>query len=201
MRRGISFSEVLITLGIIGIVVALTIPQIITKYQKHLVETKVARFYSLINQALRIALLEQETPEAPENIEFNRYFSPYMRIVKQWNCSSYTIHISGLCSQMPDHSVILYAKNSGTVGMWYITDGNMNKLTTRNTFSFELLSTNSRLTQSKYTVEPHLFAWNGKYENLIKDTSRGCNNNSYFLAYCTQLLKLNNWKIPNDYLW
>lgn len=50
-----TLAEVLITLGIIGIVAALTIPNIIAGYRKKVVETRLAKLYSSINQAIKIS--------------------------------------------------------------------------------------------------------------------------------------------------
>ena len=51
-RAAFTLAEVLITLGIIGVVAALTIPSIVSHFRKKEVETKVAHFYSVMNQAI-----------------------------------------------------------------------------------------------------------------------------------------------------
>lgn len=51
-------SEVLITIGIIGIIAAMTLPSVITKYKRKTAETKLAKFYSVINQAVRMSIAE-----------------------------------------------------------------------------------------------------------------------------------------------
>ena len=53
-----TLAEILITLGIIGVVAAITIPGLITKYHKHVIETKLQRFDSIMNQAVRMAIAE-----------------------------------------------------------------------------------------------------------------------------------------------
>ena len=76
----------MITLGIIGVVAAMTIPTMITNYQKHVVETKLTKFNSTLNQALRMSSAENGDPDAwvtqnknytyNENVEFlHTYFS------------------------------------------------------------------------------------------------------------------------------
>ena len=54
-KKAFTLSEVLITLGIIGIVAAMTIPTLMTKIQKHQVETQLKETYSVIQQAMRNA--------------------------------------------------------------------------------------------------------------------------------------------------
>ena len=59
-KWGFTLSEVLITLGIIGVVAAITIHGLIAKYHRHVVETKLARFDSIINQAVRMSIAEND---------------------------------------------------------------------------------------------------------------------------------------------
>ena len=54
-----TLAEVLITLGIIGIVAAFTIPTLMFQYQKKALETQFKAAYSLINQA--VLMVKQET--------------------------------------------------------------------------------------------------------------------------------------------
>ena len=50
-----TLAETLITLGIIGVVAAMTIPNLITEHQKRATVTKLQRAISVINQAYRLA--------------------------------------------------------------------------------------------------------------------------------------------------
>src|SRR5574344_258447 len=56
--KGFTLAEVLIVLGIIGVIAAFTIPTLINSYQEKVVVTKVKKFYSLMNQAVALAKLE-----------------------------------------------------------------------------------------------------------------------------------------------
>ena len=55
LKKAFTLAETLITLGIIGIVAAMTIPTLMTKYRMHIVETRLSRTYSIITQAIKIA--------------------------------------------------------------------------------------------------------------------------------------------------
>ena len=57
LSKNIAFTlaEILITLGIIGVVAALTIPMLITKYQKIQTVSKLKKFYSTLNQAIMLS--------------------------------------------------------------------------------------------------------------------------------------------------
>ena len=50
-----TLAEVLITLGVIGVVAAMTLPTLIQNYKKHEVETRLAKFYTTINQAIQMS--------------------------------------------------------------------------------------------------------------------------------------------------
>ncbi len=60
IERGSAFTlaEVLITLGIIGIVAALTIPQVITKYQKKIAITRLKKAYNVLTVATQSSISE-----------------------------------------------------------------------------------------------------------------------------------------------
>ena len=55
-RTAFTLAEVLITLGIIGIVAAMTLPSLITKYKIHELRTRFQKTNSIVNQALKYTL-------------------------------------------------------------------------------------------------------------------------------------------------
>ena len=63
MKKGFKLAEVLITLGIIGVVAALTLPTLIQSYRNQVVETKLKKFYSEINQAIQLSEAEYGAKE------------------------------------------------------------------------------------------------------------------------------------------
>lgn len=52
-KNGFTLAEVLITLGIIGVVAAMTIPTLITNYKAHKLRTRFLKAYSVAQQAFR----------------------------------------------------------------------------------------------------------------------------------------------------
>lgn len=71
--EGFTLAEVLITLGIIGVIAAMTIPIMISKYNRHIVETRLKGIYSTILQAYKLAqyneisLYDSKTDDADVN--------------------------------------------------------------------------------------------------------------------------------------
>lgn len=63
MKKLIAFTlaEVLITLSIIGVVAAMTIPTLVAKYQKNLWVNQLKKSYSMTSQALKKMMADEET--------------------------------------------------------------------------------------------------------------------------------------------
>ena len=96
-RLGFTLAEVLITLGIIGVVAAMTIPVIIDKYQEQATITKFKKAYKTIQDALAMAQIEEDTldnwdySKDPNNLVNNenfvdKYLIKHFNIIK--NCKT-----------------------------------------------------------------------------------------------------------------
>ena len=84
-RCAFTLAEVLITLGIIGIVAAMTMPSIIADYQKKQTVTQLKKVYSELAQAAEMAKLEYGDPSSWDysvngSEFFNKYLSSYTEI-------------------------------------------------------------------------------------------------------------------------
>ncbi len=95
INKGFTLAEVLITLAIIGVVAALTIPTVIRNYQERETVSALKKFYSQISQAFKMAEIENgpietwnwvglESPAGANNVL--NIISPYLKITK--NCKS-----------------------------------------------------------------------------------------------------------------
>lgn len=86
-KYGFTLAETLITLGIIGIVAAMTIPNLITAHQKKVAGAKLKRAVSVINQAIKLSEVENGEMEnwdknlKPEDF-IDKYFRPYIKITQ-----------------------------------------------------------------------------------------------------------------------
>ncbi len=92
-RAAFTLTEILITLGIIGVVAALTIPTIINKYQKQLAVSRLKTAYGILSNALILAqkdygeytywtYYQQDKGAAQSSFEFaNKYLKPYIKNV------------------------------------------------------------------------------------------------------------------------
>lgn len=93
-KKAFTLAECLITLGIIGIVAAMTLPSLIQKNEERVTVTKVKKFYSVMSQALQFAIAENGTVDewvygqtgvaasAEGNTSFANYFKKHIKVSK-----------------------------------------------------------------------------------------------------------------------
>ena len=92
-RKAFTLAEVLITLGVIGVVAALTMPSVIQKQQEKITVNRLKSAYSILSQAFQRAITENGTPDtwgmggmsdANSHIIMGNAFVPYLKLTK--NC-------------------------------------------------------------------------------------------------------------------
>ena len=87
-KAAFTLAEVLITLGVIGVVAALTLPTLINNYQKKQAATRLKAAYSQLTQAIRMSTAENEEVsgwDCDSPNWFDRYLLNYMVGIKhQW---------------------------------------------------------------------------------------------------------------------
>lgn len=228
-KFGFTLAEVLITLGIIGVVAALTMPVLVANHRKKVVETRLAKFYSTMNQAIQRAeadygdktnwdILESGFNEdadgnqtTPKSLEwFNKYLKPYLNLTK----AEYDGNSTGkMLAYFPDGSlafisqgsIIFYPQAKDYEKEDKENGGFNRKQKTCGTkyFTFYFYPW-SNAANNKYhynkRVEPYMHNWDGTEEMLRNNNSLGCKEDvSNERAYCTALIQMNGWKIPKDY--
>ncbi len=220
-RCAFTLAEVLITLGIIGIVAALTIPTLVQNYKRHVVETKLRKFYTTINQAVTLSevdngdkcdwyftdlkggakLDEDGKPiEGSSNVQnwFNKYLAPYMNIERE----EFT-HNGALIIYLPDGTS--FGPENPNASQDWVFRVNPSKCPFGTkawgtcAFQFQYYPCDSTWWGWKHNYnkgfEPYKFNWDGNYESLKAD----CADTSKTPIYCTALIQQNGWKIPKDY--
>ncbi|MBQ8459541.1 type II secretion system protein [bacterium] len=86
-RVAFTLAEILITIGIIGVVAAMTIPTLIQKNQKRIIEASIKEDYSIIQQVIRqneandIDIVSEFKDGDTQFLKtwFETYFAPYMK--------------------------------------------------------------------------------------------------------------------------
>ena len=98
-KAAFTLAEVLITLGIIGVVAAMTLPSLIQNYQKKALATQTQKFYSTMSQAVKQYMADygvddlRNTPLAGDNYEdeyspeaiasLRDFATKYLKVVKE----------------------------------------------------------------------------------------------------------------------
>ncbi|MBP3924598.1 type II secretion system protein [bacterium] len=219
-KAAFTLAEVLITLGIIGVVAAMTLPALIQNHRNHVAETRLKKFYSAINQAITAseAVNGDRTewhnasgyniPESGRNeqakVWFDTYLKPYMNVIDEGYSS--------------DNRFIVYFSDGSAMKfhhydslrdyLFYI--GNPDKCdrmteqygTCKFAFTYVPQWVNDPSRNIFYVsrnFEPYKFEWDGSENSLYTKNYYGCSGQNKLGYYCTALIQYNNWKIPKDY--
>lgn len=213
-KKAFTLAEVLITLGIIGVVAALTIPTLMANHRKHVVETKLAKIYSVMNQA--ITMTNAEYGEASNWIidcGLSNNISCTQDNVKDWFMSTIGKNLDVVKIENnpnDEKQILVYFKDGSILGIsTYIRDMayfiNSDALTKevegKNVFMFRYNTNYQDSGQGafdfKSTFEPYAWAWNGTREQLISGHGYSCGGREPH--YCTKLIQYDGWKISKDY--
>ena len=218
-ENAFTLAEVLITIAIVGVVAAMTIPTLIQNYKKKVVETKLLKFYSTMAQAVKLSEIDNGPKEQWEELKSGyekdengdddltkpkseawvyKHIVPYLKGVKVDNSGDKTkIYFpDGSLAQFHEYA-IYYFLNAGD-------SYNENKKDGINAFPF-FFRPNSTDPDDKHHIgkgiEPYAHSWTDDDVNtLYKAPLYGCNNTSVQKGvFCTKLIQLNGWKIPSDY--
>lgn len=89
-KNAFTLAEVLITLGIIGVVAALVMPSLMQNYEKKKTVTQLKEVYSVLSQAAKRAEVEHGTiDEWDMNLTSKQfaqtYFEPYLKVARRCN--------------------------------------------------------------------------------------------------------------------
>ena len=117
-EKAFTLAEVLITLGIIGVVAALTLPSLISNYKKRVIATRLEQFASIWQQAIRMAEIENgettmwegfaaDNPDAMLE-SYNRYLAKYIKTMETHKTPK------GVAFALSNGSGFHYRKSSNT---------------------------------------------------------------------------------------
>ncbi len=214
-KTAFTLAEVLITLGIIGVVAAMTLPGIIQNYQKHVVETKLKRIYAVMNEAVRLSEVKYgdkkywETNLSPMEF-YNKYYKGVLKVTSVKEIPD--DNDEGILISFADGSILRSYRQGRDYDYFISADKYMkHKDKIRpgvDKFMFRLSPTDQTdltNTAPHYNrgFEPYAYLWDGTRDGLIEGRtageSYGCRQSARDRYYCAKLIQLNGWKIPDDY--
>ncbi len=214
---GFTLAEVLITLGIIGVVASLTMPALIQNSKKTETSARLKKFYSLMEQAIIMSELANgnsldwvkvETAfDEDGNTDFNaqgkitkeffmQYLAPYLKytsITEGKNLDSGT----GTRTEvyLADGSSFSF-NNGACMDFYFDVNGNSkpNEFG-RDKFVFLMCFTKSKRLYY-YGSENKSFGPYGENTKTREEALNRCKNNAF---QCTPLLMFDNWEFKDDY--
>lgn len=215
-REGFTLAEVLITLAIIGIVAALTIPNLVQQYRKKSLETGLVKFYSTFNEAFKLSSVEngfesQWTNYSTDSCAFyEKYLAKYLKVQK-YECGYYhpdngnfvsDNRFVGIYLQSGELVVFTYGYNFyyihnpkkyhnryPSIGSGSPEDVAINSEYGTNIFCFALAN---RTKPDKSGIIPF-----GFYTVSDEAIYESCENSRHYT--CAALIARNEWKIPDNY--
>lgn len=220
-QKAFTLAEVLITIGIIGVVAALTIPVLIANHRKKVVETRLAKFYSTMNQALELSESENGPKEhwdemgktgfeEDENGQsdtskplalpwFNKYLKPYLNYTKIQTDSAGKIMIyfsDGSLCLLSATAIKVYPNAKDYRDYESSESGSL-----QNPWEISGIKYFTFFYYPDKGIEPYLLSsWDGTEDELYNNASIGCRKEvTNERAYCTKIIQMNGWKIPKDY--
>lgn len=150
LRFAFTLAEVLITLGIIGVVAAITLPALITKYQEKATVTALKKDYSILSQAFTNIVANEGSPDTwdLESAEdFRDLFAKYLKNVKKCDANSgncqpektYYLHKAAdffiSYNNVDNHSSLTL--NNGTILTFYLHPDRYDKTCSKEVFGIE----------------------------------------------------------------
>lgn len=218
-NKAFTLAEVLITLGIIGLVAAMTMPGLIAKHRKKVVITRMMKFYTVMSEACRLSVVrntqegflnsldELRIDSSSDDIYkwYKENFSPVVKDIKVTKIrdgilvgladgSGFILIYGGHMAFCPVYQKCVDGINKYGTGMTLYTTG----MDGKDIFGF-LLGGNKLF--KTYDV-----CWDGSREGAIKSVASSCpwgDGGQYGCAdkhkLCAKLIELDGWQIKDDY--
>ena len=215
IKGGFTLAELLIVLGIIGIVAALTIPTLTANYRQKIVETKIKKFYAVISQVIE----RSESVNGPiawwsfpsvvvggggdVTAWYDKYFTPYLEarvMLKNFHLGN--VWWSGFSVQFNDGSAASCAPSNGGYKMlciYYPSIKDITKIRDNTSETNELI-----VGKNAFVFQINEKGFQSAVDNDTCVPQKGITGGSS-VAYgntgkgCTTLLMQNNWEFPKDY--
>lgn len=115
MKKAFTLAEVLITIAIIGIVAAITIPTLVKNYKKKVIAVRLEHFAAIWRQEYRLVEFDNgnnfygelvpANPAVAENF-YKKYFAPYIKTIKTEQIGD------GMTAAFPNGSGVYFYRTS-----------------------------------------------------------------------------------------
>lgn len=227
---GFTLAEVLITLGVIGVVSALTLPSVIKNYQKHVTVDRLKVAYSTLQQAI---LMAEKDYDVFENWDlhqsgtsgissyndgkafFETYLKPYISSIKTFEINNpYVDEVFGVNTfafSMKNGTFVTIQHAYERMIFLFVDINGMKGPNEQGKDIFTLLVVGPGTETSYWGIRNKgglYFQGSGlSRDYLLKNTSHcDCsglsgNNGNCYKRFCGALIQQDGWKIKDDYPW
>ena len=225
-----TLAEVLITLGIIGIVAAMTMPVLITKYQKKVTVVKLQKAYTTLAQAVEKAKakygdisgwdytygndINSDSQKQMMTKFAKTYITPHMVISEdcgyknEKNCKNARV-CNKYCVDIADGYYIITPDARYSISQDNNTGKSINRFRVKidingnegpNLFGRDVFDGFIEPTRNRFEFIGAELLFTR--EQMLKDTTGwGCNKESALKMYCGAIIQIDGWQIKDDYPW
>lgn len=224
MKQGFTLAEVLITLGIIGVVVALTLPSIVAHQRKVEYSSRLKKFYSMMEQVIRMSEEDngeilswtrsgetQMDDEGKTDYDangkvskdfFSTYFLPYFKYTKFEDGKNVILEDGAKSGQNPK----VYLPDGSTISLWnggcmdIIFDVNGDSMPNekgRDRYVFLFCFNSINRTNLCGNADKAFCSYG---QNITsRDRAFDLCKNEVNHNYCSRLLQFDEWEFKKDY--
>ena len=219
---GFTLAEVLISLGIIGVIAAMTIPNLFHDTSKQETVTKVEKEYTSLSQAVKMSEIDNGNNAAWDwgttgdtasiRASFDLLWAPYVRIAQY--CDSYTkcgYKSNNITDITGANKLGVESNNNQTSVM--LADGTLLIVYNYNAYKQIYIDINGPKGPSTYGKDVFAFSLSperglipmggriGSGIELFHKQTINDNCSSSSAAFCAAKLMMDNWKMNDDYPW
>lgn len=195
-NKGFTLAEVLITLGIIGVVAAMTIPALVNKYQEKVTVTKVKKMFSTLSNTYELAKIDlgdYTQWELKKNgqgaVKFRDIMTKNLKILKK--CDTYTdfsdCGIAKTIYQHPKTKIVDVVSSNPATAAALLADGSAliflpetystNGISDRGIIYYDI---NGLKEPNTAGVDYFNFYVNNKRTYILNYTTKDCYENGFF---------------------
>lgn len=212
MKKAFTLAEVLITIGIIGVVAAMTLPALVQKHKRMEATSKLKKFYSTMSQAVmrsevdngKVDYWEKTAIQFDENGEllinpedankfFNKYLAPYLKYTSANIIeNAEELKYGQIRINLADGTVI-YLHNGNCTDIIYDINGDRQP-NEQGYDRFVFL-----ICPKEYNSSPNKQPFSSYIRRQINSREEALNLCKENGGTCSYLLQYDNWEFKEDY--
>lgn len=225
-KKAFTLAEVLVTLGIIGIVAAMTLPSVLADYKKKEIPVRLLKFSSTLQNAFNLATIDygpstnwaypsQQNNAEQTNAFVNTYIFPYLTGLRSCDANEQK------CKRIAKS---LYGSTNDRMPVYIFSDGSCFGMITGGsteisaqlhfTYDYNCLGKPNEYDKDIFTFylrqqageAPKMYAGNFPVLNAHsrEDFLELCKNHAeskHYQGICSALIEYDGWEIRDDYPW